>query len=89
MPICSEEIAMSDLADSIEETLGPGDSIEEGERIAVSQLTGSVYRVTRWIEGSDPEQLRALSKEELSEEQIEELPDAVRGWIADRREIHE
>lgn len=71
--------------DHSEVELGPGDSIETGDRIAVSQLTGNVYRVSRWIEGSDPEQLRALDKRELDPEEIEELPRSIQSWIEQRR----
>lgn len=57
------------------------EEVVEGERFAVSRLTGSVYRVTRWIDGPEDGQLRSLSKEELSEEEIEELPSEVRSWV--------
>jgi hypothetical protein len=76
---------MSEL-DPTDRELGPGDSIEEGERFAVSPITQSVYRVSRWIEGSDPEKIRALDKQELSEQEIEQLPEEVRSWIQERIE---
>lgn len=69
----------------IEPELGPGDELVEGDRIAVSPLTGTVYRVTRWIEGPDEGQLRAIEKEALDEDELAELPAEVRSWIEDER----
>ena len=69
------------------EHLEPGlGEVEGGERYAVSPLTGTVYRVTRWISGPKAEQIRAVEKEELSEDEISELPADVREWINNRRQ---
>ena len=69
----------------IDPVVGPGDDVVEGERIGVSPLTGTVYRVTRWVEGSEEDQLRALAKEPLSEEEISELAPEVRSWVEEER----
>ena len=69
----------------IDPVVGPGDDVVEGERIAVSPMTGTVYRVTRWVEGSEEDQLRAIDKEPLSEEEISELAPEVRSWVEEER----
>ena len=59
------------------------DDVVEGERLGVSELTGAVYRTTRWIEIDDGS-IKALDKEELTEEQIEELSDYQQAWISEQ-----
>ena len=73
---------MSQTADHLEPGLA---DVEDGERFAVSPTTGNVYRVTKWIAGAGAEQIRAVEKEQLSEAEVEALPEEVREWVNDRR----
>lgn len=43
------------------------DEVEDGERFARSPITGTVYRVTRWIEQDDG-RIVALEKEAIDDE---------------------
>jgi len=51
--------------DSLEDQY-PDDQIKEGERIMVSPITGTEYRVTRWVEKADGRAI-ALDKEALDD----------------------
>jgi len=73
---------MSKTADDLDPGLA---DVEYGERFAVSPTTGNVYRVTKWIEGTEADQIRAVEKEQLSEKEIAALPHDIREWVNDRR----
>lgn len=45
----------------------PAEDVEEGERVAHSELTGTTYLVTRWVDKGDGKMI-ALKKTEISRE---------------------
>ena len=65
---------------------GAVDDVVEGERYAVSPLDGTVYVVTKWIEGPEEDQIRSVSKREATDEELEELPAEARSKIEERVE---
>ena len=58
------------------------DDVIEGEQIGVSEITGTIYRTTQWVEKDD--HIVALEKEPLTVDQIRDLSEQDQEWIEEQ-----